>query len=490
MKNKKELIIILIIFLLSFGFNLFFSLQTPDFSSDDAYFNLRHAGFISENYRPIIYDIQSYGGNYIFDTHVWHYFLAIMESSLGSVFAFKIIPSFFASFAVIFGYMIATGLTKNDLAAYFGALIFAFIPNFINLTLNQISIYSVYIPLMLLLIYSFIEIKKRTALFLITSFIITILDPMNFLFLLSLIVFLILMVVEDKKILQETKNGILFYILLVILFNLILFKTIYLEQGFLAVWQNIPSQLYSDYFQSVNVLGLIGNIGVIPIILGITGFVLAFLKIKKRNVYVLSSIIISCVILLLLKLIPFETGLMVLAVLFSLTSVITIDKFIEYIKITKFERYKTLIIGIFMIVAIASLFIPSVVYARNTIKEGVSEGEIEALYWIRENTNRDSVVMAGVYEGNLISAVAGRTNVIDTQFLLAEDRYLEVSNFFKTESLVKAQRILAKYDVDYVYFSVKTKELYEIDRLKFSDEEVCFNQVFENDKTIIYEVVC
>ncbi|MFH1971851.1 MAG: hypothetical protein ABIJ18_00050 [archaeon] len=490
MKIKKEIVVISIIFLLSFAFNLYFSMQIGHFSSDDAYFNLRHTEFISENMQPIVYDIQSYGGNYILDTHIWHYILAVVNNLFGFLVAFKIVPALLASLVVVFGYLIAREITKNDMASYFGALIFAFIPNFINLTLNQISIYSVFVPLMLLFIYSLLKIKERIGLFLITSFLITILDPMNFLFFLALIIFAILMAVDDIQMQNETKNGILFYVLLMILFNLILFKNIYLEQGLLAVWQNVPPQLYYDYFRSINIIGLIANIGIIPIILGVGGFVLGFLGEKKRDIYLLSSIIISCGILLLLKLISFDLGMMLLAVMLSITSVLTIDKFINYIKITKFARFKTLIIGAVMVIAIISLIIPATVYARDTIENGVSYEEIEALEWIRDNTPTGSSVVGNVYEGNLISSIAQRINVIDTQFILAENRYVDISNLFQTESLVKAQRTLAKYNADYIYFSDKTKHLYGIDRLKYVNEEICFDEVFSNEEATVYEVVC
>ena len=490
MKHKKELIIILIIFLISFGFNMYFSLQVPHYSSDDAYFNLRHSEFISDNSRPIVYDIQSYGGNYILNTHVWHYFLGVMNSVLGSLFAFKILPAFLMSLVVPFGYLIARKITNSELAGYFGATIFAFIPNFINLTLNQISINSVFVPLMLLFLYSFLDLKNKKGLFLTSAFLITVLDPMNFLFLITLAIFAILMFVDDIKLSRETKNAILFYGFLVFLVNLILFKNIYLDQGLLAVWQNIPSQLYNDYFQSINPLGLVVNIGVIPIILGVVGVVLAFLTDKKRDTYLLISVIISAVILLLLKLIPFAIGIMLLAVMLSITAVISVDRFIAYVKLTKFVKYKTLIVGFFILISLMSLVIPSTIYAKDTIENGVSYEEIDALTWIKDNTITGSVVVASVYEGNLISWVAGRVNVIDTQFLLAEDRYLDISNLFRTESLVKAQRTLSKYDVDYIYFSDKAKEIYGIDRLKYVDEEVCFEKVFENEKTIIYKVVC
>ncbi len=490
MKNKKELIVVLVIFLLCFGFNLFFSLQVPYYSSDEAYFNLQHSEYIKENFNPIVYDTQSYGGNFILNTHVWHYLLGIMSFSLGTLFAYKILPALLAALVVVFGYMIAKQITKSEMAAFFGAFIFAFIPNFINLTINQISLQVLFVPLMLLFIYSLLNIQKRMGLFLIVSLLIIVLEPMNFLFFLALILFLILMVVNDLPVLKATKESILFYVLLLILFNLILFKNLYFDQGLLAVWQNIPNQLYSDYFQTIDILGVIANIGIIPIILGITGLVFGFFTKNKRNIYLFTSIIASCLILLLLELIPFELGMMLLAVMLSITSIISIDRFIAYIKITKFSRFRFWIVGLIMVITIVSLIIPSVVYARDKVTNGVSYTEIEALEWLRDNTPEDSVVVASVYEGNLISTIANKINVIDTQFILAEDRYLDISNLYKTESLVKAQRTLEDYGVDYLYFSDKAKELYDVEVLRYADEEICFKNIFENEEVVIYEVVC
>jgi len=337
MKNKKELIVVLVIFLLSFGFNLFFSLQIPQYSSDEAYFNLQHSEYIKENFNPMVYDTQSYGGNFILNTHVWHYLLGIMSFSLGTLFAYKILPALLAALIVVFGYMIAKQITKSEMAAFFGAFIFAFIPNFINLTINQISLQVMFVPLMLLFIYSLLNIQKRMGLFLIVSLLIIVLEPMNFLFFLALLIFLILMIVNDLSILKATKEGVLFYVLLLILFNLILFKNLYFDQGLLAVWQNIPSQLYSDYFQTIDILGVIANIGIIPIILGITGLVFGFFTENKRNIYLFTSIIASCLILLLLELIPFELGMMLLAVMLSITSIISMDRFIAYLKIQNYK---------------------------------------------------------------------------------------------------------------------------------------------------------
>jgi len=100
------------------------------------------------------------------------------------------------------------------------------------------------------------------------------------------------------------------------------------------------------------------------------------------------------------------------------------------------------------------------------------------------------VVAANVYEGNLIISISDRTNIIDNQFINAEDRISDVNLLFKTESLIKAKKVLDKYNVDYIYFSQKSKELYNIETLTYTIDETCFKEVYKNEFATIYKVVC
>tara|TARA_Y100000310_G_scaffold329205_1_gene398588 strand:- start:1880 stop:3346 length:1467 start_codon:yes stop_codon:yes gene_type:complete len=487
---KKEYLILLLIFLVSLGFQLFFSLQVPYYSSDDAYFELRHSEYIEENYKPLIYDEMSYEGNYILNTHVWHYFLAFLGLLLPSVLVYKIIPAFLASFVVFFVFIIARHLTKNTKAALFGALISAFIPTYIALTLNQISLYSIYVPLTLLLIYTFFNIKKRISLFIFLSFLVVLLDPMNFLVLLALLIFLILVVAESIIVRKEITESVIFFFLLTILINLILFKNLYMESALGALWQNVPTELYANYFKDFDVLGLIYNIGFLPIVLGFIGLGLALSKEKKKEIYFLSAVILSDIGLLMLRLIPYEVGVMFLAILLCIASTITIKEIIEYFKLTKIVKYSTWVIVVIMFITVVSLMIPSVINAKDVIDNGVSSEEVDALTWISENSPESSVILGNVFEGNMILELAERANVIDTQFLLAPDRYYDIDLIYTTESLYKAGVELSKYEVDYIYFSEKTQEMFGITEITYVSDETCFEKVYENEKAKVYEKIC
>jgi len=487
---KKTYLILIGIFLLSVLFQGYFALQIDQFSSDKAYFNLRHSEYIKDNFSPMFYDEMSYGGNYIIDTHIWHYFLALFALVLPVVLVYKILPILIASSIVFIVYLITKQITVNESAAMFGAGVSAFIPTFLALALNQISVYVVYVPLMLVLLYTLMDIKRRIGYFILLSFLLVLLQPMNFLVFFTLIIFLILAVSESLPIKTEMYEGISFFVLLTILVNLILFKNIYMSAGLEAIWKNIPQELLSNFFRSFDLIGLVYNIGLIPLVLGFIGFGIGISTERKKMIYVFSAVILADIFLLTIRLIPYNEGLMFLAIMLIISSTIAIDKMIEYLKITKASRYLYLIVSGVIIIAVVSLLIPATMNANDLIHNGVTNEEIEALTWIKDNTPENSVIMGNVFEGNLILEVAYRTNVLDTSFLLAEDLYHDMYTIYTTESLYKAGVLLKQHNVDYVYFSDKTKNMFNVEELKYTRDGSCFEQVFENERTKIYKVVC
>ncbi len=487
---KKRYLILALIFIVSIVFQMYFTLNVGHFSSDSAYYELRHSEYIEENYSPMVYDELSYGGNYIVDTHIWHYLLGFLAGILPFIFVFKILPVILASLIVFFVYLLAKQISKSETAALFSAAISAFIPTFIGETLNQLSIYVVYVPLLLILLYCLMNIKKLMGWFVILSFIIILLDPMNFLVLFTVGIFLILAVAESLNVKTEMYEGLALFMFLTVLVNLILFKNIYFQQGLEAVWRNIPEELYSNFFRSFDIVGLVYNVGLVPLILGFVGFGIGVSREKKKNVYLLSSVILADIALLALKLIPYDIGVMFLAIMLTISSAVAFEKIREYLLVTKVSGLTFGIMGLITLVAIVSLFIPAYYVSAQTVSEGVSVYEIEALEWIRDYTPEDSVFMGNVFEGNLIATVGERANVLDTSFLYAEQRYYDSYMVFTSESLYKTMLIFREYKVDYLYFSKKTKDLYEIESLSYVSDDSCFEKVFENNEVKIYEVVC
>ena len=151
MKIKPNLILIAI-FLITLLFRLYISFTNSSFSSDDSYFNLRVTENIANTGKPLVYDSLSYGGRNLIYSQAFNYLLALFSFIPKHE---KIIPTLLGSLIVIIIYFISKKITNSIQSSLFVSLISAFIPIEIMTTTNQISVYSLVIPILLLMILCF-----------------------------------------------------------------------------------------------------------------------------------------------------------------------------------------------------------------------------------------------------------------------------------------------------------------------------------------------
>ena len=198
---KKEWGILLAIFIIVAGIRIFFAFQADYFSDDYSYFTLRQIEHIKETFVPLYGDNLSYGGR----THVFlplfHYILAFFTTLFNPIIVAKVLPNLFASSIVFVVYLLVKEITKNENISLFTSVFSAFIPIYFYKTLNTISLYSISVPLSVLLLYLFINIDKgaNTKLFLITIIFLMLTHTSVILLVLSLIVYLVLVKIEDLK---------------------------------------------------------------------------------------------------------------------------------------------------------------------------------------------------------------------------------------------------------------------------------------------------
>jgi len=169
-KYKK---ILILIFIITLAFRLYFAFQTPNYDYD-AYFNVRQIQEITSTGTPVFHDILSYGSRTFIFSPIFHYILAIFNFFLPSILVFKILPNLVASSLIFIVYLIAKKISNNINIALLTSFISAFIPIFIAETVNNISIYSIVIPLMFLMIYFIMNIENKKF---INYFIISTYDP-------------------------------------------------------------------------------------------------------------------------------------------------------------------------------------------------------------------------------------------------------------------------------------------------------------------------
>ena len=97
--------------------------------------------------------------------------------------------------------------------------------------------------------------------------------------------------------------------------------------------------------------------------------------------------------------------------------------------------------------------------------------------WVKQNTEKDAVILGNLQEGNLIKTLGERKNVIDSNFLLAPspvERINDVRVIYTGLSEAKALSLTRKYDITTIYLSEDTKKAYNIKELNYAIGSRCF----------------
>ena len=284
---------------------------------------------------------------------------------------------------------------------------------------------------------------------------------------------------------------ILFSTFLILWSLFIAFKNPLLVHGTSVIWQNIPRSILSQYFSQVNLLEAIYQIGVMPFIFGLYALYKYTFREKNKKIYFLVSFTITIFILLWLRLIQLNVGLMLVGVTLVLLLSKSYAMFALYLNKTKAHKIKNILLSFLVIIIIITSIVPSFSYALKNIKENsVPAEEIMALEWLKNNSGKNDVVLGTIEEGYLITAVAERKNVADKNFLLirdAEQRAGDIDIIYNTLYETGAIRLLNKYDVKYIIFSDIAKRYYNIENLSYITP-YCFELVYEEPK--IYKLLC
>ncbi|MBN2458058.1 hypothetical protein JXB31_02920 [Candidatus Woesearchaeota archaeon] len=495
LSDEKTVVFVLlaIVFLVVFGLRLYFAFSTPNFTDTDSYFVLRQVESIRDSGQPLFHDNLSYGGRDFLFLPLFHYLLALFSSVMPVVAACKVMLNLTASTSVFAVFLIVRQISRNRWVALFSAFISGFIPVYVSETLNTVSVYAMTIPLMLFLLYFFlrINIRKNPNYFIILFFLLILLDISSYIVIFAILIYLVLSWLEGLNVGRAELELSLFSVFIMALLYIILFRQAFLQHGYMVIWNNTPQALLGNYFSDVDILSSIYSIGVIPAIAGVFVILLHLFR-KKKSVYLPMSFSLLVGILLVLKLIPISYGLMVLSLLFVILSGEMFLVMDEYIKRTRFKRFRLVIYMMFMLLFAVSSVIPSFSYARQSVNDSVPNEEIAAFYFLGNITKENDTIVTTVYDGHLVTYLSGRKNIMDSNFLLAEDaeeRLADLKKIYTSAIASKPIGLLDKYDAEYIVFNNKAREFYNISRLAYIDEE-CFPLIFTMKDVRVYEKKC
>jgi len=485
---KKEYWQLIALFCLVLTVRLIFAFAQPNFTYE-SYFHLKQVEHITQTGLPLYEDPLSYGGRSLLFLPGYHYLIAFFDLFLPLEIAAKIISNVLISLILLLVYFISKKITHHHYSSLFAAIFSGFLP--ILWQTNSLSPYDLFLPLTLLSIYFLMSLnkKKNTYWYIGTVLLLSLTSSATALLIIGLLFYLLLSYIEKKKIEMEEIELTIFSLFLFIWVQLLFFKEILFREGYKVIWENIPPQILSVYFPKTSIFQSLILIGIVPLILGIYTTYKSLFQEKNRNIFFLFSLAISIILLFTLNLVRVKITLMFLGLIVTIIFAhfyLNARNYLNRTKLTRLKKYSPLIL--ILIIGLTSIW-PSINQALS--QDAPSTEEIAAFMWIKEYTPPDSTILTTLEEGYLVNYVSQRKNFMDGHFYLIPDtkkRFDHLNDLYNTPYQTQAINILNQYHINYIFFSPKAKEEYEIKTIGYLDEK-CFKRVF--DGTVkIYQSRC
>lgn len=483
-KFSKSFGYILIIFVLVLGFRLYFTFSDSNFSDGSAYTNLRYIHSLLDNFKPVKFDQLSYSGKNIINPPLFYYFMAFI--SFGSIFILKLLPEILLTLVSILIYFIAKELTESEDYAFISGILSGFIPIFLLKTANQISVFSLVLPLLLFLLYSLSNLDKPFYLwgFITGSFLLPLISPWALLFVFIMFAYLFLLGGGFLTASKIKKEAILVSSLLIMLLTSILYKKPFFEYGFSLIWQNTPINILSDNFRNLSILDVLLQVGILPAILGSIGIYYGITKEKKKTVYLYSGFILAVLLLLVFRLISLLDGLVFVGIALAIFSGLGVKAILSYFEKMRLSNFIKKIIFVIISLVFFISIVPTPLYFSDSLIQVLNANKLDSrlitdIQWASVNLPADAVILGNVYEGEFISGIALRKNVADVNFLLAPkavERMEDISFIYSTWSEAKALELIHKYKITTIYLSPQTKALFNVKELKYTENKKCFEK--------------
>ena len=479
-----------IIFLAALFIRINIALETDTFSDDKAYFALRQIESIKDTGLPIYEDSLSYGGREHVFVPLFYYLLAIFALFFDTVLVAKVLPNIFAASIVFVVYLMISHMTKDKEVAVLTAFVSGFIPVFFEITINSVSVYSLAVPLGLLMFYSVLE--NRFWLFLISLIALMLSSPSAIIFVLALILYLIFSWVEGFKPARSEVELTLFSLFLVVSVYFLIFRDALLAHGLDIVRQNIPSEMISFYFSEIDLVDALYRIGIVPAIAGTWALYYYIRRKRMKPAYLIISLLIIDGLLLMFQLIELRIGLLFLGAGLSVLFGQSFLLFIAYIKRTKFARFSTAVIAAFFALFVLTSVMPSIQLAEAEQEKSLPVSKVIAYTILGNSTSPGSVFVTTVFEGHQVNYYTGKKAFADTSFLLipdASERLRDLRTMYTSAIEPKPLSLMREYGTDYIILSDRAESYYNISKISYVTDE-CFPLIYSGKDLKVYERRC
>jgi len=126
-----------------------------------------------------------------------------------------------------------------------------------------------------------------------------------------------------------------------------------------------------------------------------------------------------------------------------------------------------------------------ILYLKNDDGMYLKKEVQEAMFWLRENTNQESVVLSAVKTGNLLPAFSLRQVYFGHlgQTAQSKEKLVKLERFFQKDNDDEKITFLKENKIDYLFLGPKEKEL-----IQFNTDKKYLEKIFENEKVTIYKI--
>ncbi len=487
MSNKYKYWL-LAIFLVTVVTRLFLAFYIPNFTYE-SYFHLRQVEHITEHGVPLFIDTLSYGGRELQILPAFHYLMALFNLLMPLELLAKIIPNLLLASLTLIVYIISLKTTNNHNASLLSAFVAGFLP--ISFNTNSFTPETLFLPLTFMTIYAFTNIKEKKYLFIyiFCFLLLSFTSSATVLLLVGLGIYLILSLMEGKKINPAELELTLFSLFFFTWAQFLFFKNTLLKQGLSFIWQNVPSKIINEYFPQFSIPAALIMVSIIPFLTGIFFVYRSLFQLKNKKTFLLISFAISTALLTWLRLIAFKHSLAFFGIILAILFAPFYHDMIESLKKTKIFHLRKHITLLIIILLLLTTAYPAISTSLN--QEIPSKEEISAFKWLKDNTPKNTKVAASLAEGHLVTYYGKRKNLMDDQFGTnkdVEERFSNLNYLFTTPFETQAVEIFNEYGIYYIVLTPYAKEKYEIEKLKYKTLK-CFAVVYKNE-TMIYQVKC
>ncbi len=490
--NRRTLVFLVLLFGVTLALRLSF-IYGADTYSADGYYYLRLIEHVAFEGEPLAYDELSYGGRVVLSSPLFLYLMAFLYWLFKAPFILQLAPQLFVSSLPLVVFFIVRTMTQRFDAAFFSALLSAFVPVVFSWTLFSLSPLTLSLPLSFLLLLLFTRTSSSSSAvpFIIVMVALSLTHPSSILPLTGLLFYLGISRLAGFRVEKSELELIFFSTFFLLWVHFLLYKRAFLVHGLAFIHQNIPLALLSRYFTDISLSTALLQIGVYPLLGGVYAISKYLFRTKDKSIFPFLSLSIAIALFLWFRFITPAVGFMYLGVCLSILSGPAYLQLVSYVEKTKFSRYSPVFIGVLFILIIPTLVVPSMYFASGERAAVVSPALADALDWLRGTSSPDDVVLASPGEGFVVESVAARKTVMDTSFLLAPDaslRLKEVERMFMTSFPTEAVALFNKYGVDYILVSPQAHRRFDVDKSLYSIP--CLQEVYNKRNVVIYRSRC